>query len=854
MAYLVTKTRVASLTVNGADYTQNFTSWTVSDSSALTNGLVSTSGSLVLTGLLGGSLLQDYDRNNFRRGVEVILELAEPGGASYRHPRGLLYVVGDGYSVEDEAITIDIGCQIALATLTDQPSSILLYAPIELDPTQQTIQGVGGSLVAAGKYLYQDNTGSLQTASFFDGDTNEGTGQPSGEWVSILGKTALSVQPLQGSGAIPDSINLSYAQPVSFSGGDGGQVDETLTESYYFITYPAVVYQRTGNGLGSISGVYQGTVVDANFNSGCGNTPPPPQQSQQQPSCNDGYTLQPGPLILPAERTQLSRTEYYGPAGQVSRVYTQTNGPAIEANSQYFADSYAYCRHSWATQCQPNGACSTDEGMEQILLGYTEATNYYGTANELIKTVVDTYATTLSGAQPFNWRSGVVDGVPQSFQTLSLTDMYRVSRVITEYTVSGDANVQEATTYTSVTSRQVGINNGSIDALDGIRTFERRTSTTISTTPIAPDSTQSPQTRTTSLSTKIPVRRLGYTESPEQAGPYVMQAQAPVPFLLPTQEEVSSAVDIYSEYLRRSVLGDSYGLQIAESLRSEIVSNWRPGMPFRYWDNRPGTASDTLMAMRMDACVWGVGQDGAEVVTNGIWVGTSNGRITEPSNIVGTGAPIVAPEVIDETVVSTGSYAFYVNIEIPVHNTFKPLVENIVFLPPSESETVANYTTMTVWLTGFVVGPGSLVGVGPAGSAPLTNNGELVLADATGVIPDLFTGYTSNSGASFVSTTTTFVLTASGSTAYVFNGGGLLDESNPVLQLVRGNTYVFNNVSGSHPFEIQEANGSAYDDGVTNNNTIGVVTFTVPQTAPGILQYACTVHPAMTGAINVVNP
>ena len=82
MSYLVSKTRVASLTINGADYTPNFAGWTVSDSSALTNGLVSTSGSLEISGLLGGALLQDYDRNNFQRGAEAVLELTEPGGLS----------------------------------------------------------------------------------------------------------------------------------------------------------------------------------------------------------------------------------------------------------------------------------------------------------------------------------------------------------------------------------------------------------------------------------------------------------------------------------------------------------------------------------------------------------------------------------------------------------------------------------------------------------------------------------------------------------------------------------------------------------------------------------------------------
>ena len=109
MSYLVTKTRVASLTINGTDYTGNLASWTISDSSALTDGLVSSNGNLRLRGLLGGPLLQDYDRNNFQRGMEVVLNMTEPGGSVYRHPRGLMYVIGDGYNVEGEEITIDIG-------------------------------------------------------------------------------------------------------------------------------------------------------------------------------------------------------------------------------------------------------------------------------------------------------------------------------------------------------------------------------------------------------------------------------------------------------------------------------------------------------------------------------------------------------------------------------------------------------------------------------------------------------------------------------------------------------------------------------------------------------------------------
>ena len=380
MTYLVTKTRASSLTIAGVDYTPNLVSWTVSDSSALTSGLVSTSGELVLGGLEGGPILRDHDRNNFQRGAEVILEITEPNGFAYRHPRGLLYVIGFIYDAESEQLAMQIGCRISLANLTDQPEVLLPYAPIPLDDTQKTIQGVAASLSTAGKYLFQDNQGNLVVNTFFDGDTKEGFNQPAGEWLSVIGLTAMSVQPLQGAGAIPDKVDLSYAQPSSYEGG-ASPIDIVTTESYYFLTYPVVFYTRTapygGQSLSAITGISSSSATGSTSAAAlaCGNTPAQPAASQQTASCNEGYELQQTPRILPAERVETSRTEYEGPAGQVSRVYTEVRGPALEANNQYYADLFAYCRYTWSSRCQPNGACSTDPGMENILLSYREQSN-----------------------------------------------------------------------------------------------------------------------------------------------------------------------------------------------------------------------------------------------------------------------------------------------------------------------------------------------------------------------------------------------------------------------------------------------------------------------------------------------
>lgn len=733
MKYLVNQTRVASVQIEGVDYTPNFVSFTCSDGSNFSSGLIATAGSIVLSKLSGGPSMRDFQRISFKRGAEVLISLKKQDGSVVLHPRGRLYVITTSYDTESANTTIELGCRISLSILKDDATTLLPFAPVRLDVAQQTVQGVGASLLAAGKYLYQDNTGALVDGFFFDGDDTEASAP--GEWVSVLGRTTAAVSPLAASEPIPDKVVVGYAAPASYEDGSTA-VDLTTTESQYFISYPAVMYTRTGNGLGSITGVYEGTVVPATSTGACGNTPAAPGGSQLPPACNEGYVAQQTPLVIAAERVQVQRTEYAGPAGQVSRVLSQTTGPALEANPQYFADSFAYCRYTWATECNPNGSCSTSEGTAATLLQYSETLNYYGSANELVRTVTDTYDTVLSAAQPFNWRSGLVNSSPQDFQTLDPTEMYRSSRVIVDYFAQGTSNIQETTTFTSNASKSIGIANGSIDALDGIRTFERRTSTTISSRPLAPDSTVSPVTRTVSeLSTiRMPANR--FESPPVESGEYVLRAEAPVPLLGSTEEEVDALSSNYSDFLKKSLLGDFYGLQIGEAMRDEVVDGWRPGMPFRYVDT---SENNRVYAMRMDAVSWGITQQESVFATNGIWIGESDGTYSAGSNILGTQEAVSPEAIVGENFVSTGSYETEIDIELQVSSSLTPFVDGIVFVPVDEGfQDTETKTTLTVWVLGYVVEPGSLASLDVNAGMPASNGGDLLLEGAVIVEEDLF--------------------------------------------------------------------------------------------------------------------
>ena len=96
-----------------------------------------------------------------------------------------------------------------------------------------------------------------------------------------------------------------------------------------------------------------------------------------------------------------------------------------------------------------------------------------------------------------------------------------------------------------------------------------------------------------------------------------------------------------------------------------------------------------------------------------------------------------------------------------------------------------------------------------------------------------------------------YTVTANGSSAYRFSGGGVDSTADdPDLYLIRGQKYRFNNTTGSnHPFQFRlTTGGSAYTDGITGDQN-GVQFFTPALDAPSKLYYVCTLHPAMVGTI-----
>ena len=112
-----------------------------------------------------------------------------------------------------------------------------------------------------------------------------------------------------------------------------------------------------------------------------------------------------------------------------------------------------------------------------------------------------------------------------------------------------------------------------------------------------------------------------------------------------------------------------------------------------------------------------------------------------------------------------------------------------------------------------------------------------------------------------------FAVTNVGFSGFQFNGGSV----NPTLSLTKGTTYTFTVSSGIHPFRIIGDTTAAYVQSSYNSfaecsscvvvstggteTTSGTVTFTVPLGATAsTVGYVCTLHAAMKGSFNLVDP
>ena len=360
---------------------------------------------------------------------------------------------------------------------------------------------------------------------------------------------------------------------------------------------------------------------------------------------SDGFTTERRPLWVSASSREESSSKYEGPGLQLSSTLTVRTGPAVEANNQYFADLYHNCVQSSADECNVNGNCGISSGMTTITLSKTTTENKYDASGALVSTVQENWVPRIAGAQPVDWRAGIEKGMIIGFRTPSNAyGLYRVSAVKTTYEYSETKTVSRTTTYNSITTRQSGISGANIDAYNGIVSKTKRTSIagrySANNDPDAPDTLAGIDIELEDKVFVVPSARgdvdSSGTPTPREGLKYTLSV--PYPLLLgDTGLTAPEVISDYALYTYFTIVGESRGLRIQESMRDDIVTGWKPNQPFYYCDPQRGK----IVSMRGSSWSWGVSSTESIVSVDGLFMGIIDGTLSVPNNVVGNTTPVL---------------------------------------------------------------------------------------------------------------------------------------------------------------------------------------------------------------------
>ena len=235
------------------------------------------------------------------------------------------------------------------------------------------------------------------------------------------------------------------------------------------------------------------------------------------------------------------------------------------------------------------------------------------------------------------------------------------------------------------------------------------------------------------------------------------------------------------------------------------------------------------------------------------------------SNTFWTSGSLYADELKGETAVITNSVSVrdvLVDRVYPKTNGYIYSTSNVGIITSNPSYTLdvdgdINFTG-TLYENGVAFSGGGGGGIDTTQTLTLTNaiTGLTVSSNAVvagNVTASVFLG--DGGLLSNIESQRVYTLAVNGSSDYIFQGPGFDNPTNdPVLRLIRGFTYIFDNSSNyvSHPFKIRTGiNGTDFTSGVVDNNA-GITTFTVPMDAPPELYYQCSVHTSMGNKVHIL--
>ena len=172
-----TRVYISTSTTNTVDVTNLLIGGNLSDDSAYTNSIITTSGQVIL-GTSNSAL--DIDQTTYPIGSVVKIWCKLDSGEYALHPRGTMFVIDSAINVEEKQLILEVGCSLAfisdkeeeyesaVSQLYDDLVSAAALNRYVID--KRDLSTLSSLLQVEGLAIYQDPYGNIQTLNAFGND------------------------------------------------------------------------------------------------------------------------------------------------------------------------------------------------------------------------------------------------------------------------------------------------------------------------------------------------------------------------------------------------------------------------------------------------------------------------------------------------------------------------------------------------------------------------------------------------------------------------------------------------------------------------------------------------------------
>ena len=334
MSY-INSSRAVYVYINDVDVSQYLLEGSLSDDSAYTNNIITTTGEIILG---TDNAVLDFNRTTWPIGSKINIWVQLDNGEVALHPKGTLYLINSNVNVEERRLTLTVGCSLAFladkedsyeSAIEDLVDDMITAEAAELYIIEKKdLETLSNLLEAEGSVIYQDPYGNIQKLPAF-GTDGLGANIAGSKLTSFDNYSAISIESISESAIEPNVSAVTVEASVDVPGGLDGDSESptpeplitsstTRTVDAPFVTYtytvgkaPAYIEQDTGS------------EVQSEYNPNCGS----PTDATATPS-GIGYSFKAfGSLDITTTSVTETVTngryvEYEGPGKQVSLEQT----------------------------------------------------------------------------------------------------------------------------------------------------------------------------------------------------------------------------------------------------------------------------------------------------------------------------------------------------------------------------------------------------------------------------------------------------------------------------------------------------------------------------------------------------